>query len=75
MMADISRRNALILGGAGIGGVAIGGTGFVVNQQSGRLQASERSLGDAFVQPTEMRSSNGVSEFVKANEASGSLGG
>ncbi|TFC25196.1 multicopper oxidase family protein [Cryobacterium sp. TMT1-3] len=59
-MADISRRNALILGGVGIGGVAIGGTGFVVNQQSGRPQASEGSRGVALVQPTEMRSTNGM---------------
>ncbi|TFB76491.1 multicopper oxidase family protein [Cryobacterium glaciale] len=59
-MIDISRRNALILGGVGIGGVAIGGTGFVVNLQSGRPQTSEGSLGVALVQPTELRSSNGV---------------
>ncbi len=60
MMVDISRRNALILGGVGIGGVAIGGTGFLVNQKSGGPLASEAASGAIFVQPTELRSSNGV---------------
>ncbi|TFD59195.1 multicopper oxidase family protein [Cryobacterium suzukii] len=59
-MADISRRNALILGGVGIGGVAIGATGFLVNQKSGRPLASEAVSGADLVQPTELRSSNGV---------------
>lgn len=59
-MADISRRNALILGGVGIGGVAIGGTGFVVNQKSARQQASEVASGATLVQPTELRSTAGM---------------
>jgi FtsP/CotA-like multicopper oxidase with cupredoxin domain len=59
-MVDISRRNALILGGVGIGGVAIGGTGLVVNQESGRQQSPEAALGVALVQPDELRSSAGI---------------
>ena len=60
MMVDISRRNALILGGVGIGGVAIGGTGLVVNQESGRQQSSKAALDVALVQPDELRSSAGI---------------
>ena len=59
-MVDISRRNALILGGVGVGGVAIGGTAFVVNQKKGRRAASEDAPGVALVQPEELRSSGGV---------------
>nr|WP_104134436.1 multicopper oxidase family protein [Cryobacterium sp. Y62] len=59
-MVDISRRNALILGGVGVGGVAIGGTAFVVNQKKGRRAASEDAPGVALVQPDELRSSGGV---------------
>ncbi|KGJ72002.1 copper oxidase [Cryobacterium roopkundense] len=59
-MVDISRRNALILGGVGIGGVALGGTGFVLNQKSATTQTTGAASGAALVLPTELRSSNGV---------------
>ena len=59
-MVDISRRKALILDGFGLGGVALGGTGFVLNQKSSTDLAAGAASAAALVLPTELRSSNGV---------------
>ena len=60
MMVDISRRNALILGGVGIGAVSVGGTGLFLNQRLGSPLQSGVGAGKALVLPTELRSSSGV---------------
>lgn len=58
-MVDITRRNALLLGGAGIGAVAIGTTGLIVNQSPGLPLQPGLAAGNDLVLPTELRSSNG----------------
>lgn len=60
MMVDISRRNALILGGVGIGSVAIGGTGLAINQGGASPLPSGFTSGNALVLPPERESSQGV---------------
>ncbi|WP_010202089.1 multicopper oxidase family protein [Salinibacterium sp. PAMC 21357] len=63
-MPDISRRNALILGGVGVASVAVGGTGFVITQ--GRSSGSTSGTvagtvaGKSLVEPTEFRSADGL---------------
>jgi FtsP/CotA-like multicopper oxidase with cupredoxin domain len=59
-VADLSRRNALILGGAGIAGVAVGGTGFFVNQRLSSSSTAGTASGSALLEPTELRSADGV---------------
>jgi len=59
-MPDISRRNALILGGTGIAGIAVGGTGFFVNQGFSSSSTSGTVSGNALTEPTELRSADGV---------------
>jgi len=59
-MPDISRRNALILGGTGIAGIAIGGTGFFVNQGFSSSSTSGTASGGTLIEPTELRSADGV---------------
>lgn len=59
-MPNISRRNALILGGTGIAGIAVGGTGLFINQgfySSSRLGTAS---GNTLVEPAELRSADGV---------------
>jgi len=59
-MPDISRRNALILGGTGIAGIAVGGTGFFVNQGFSSSSTSGTASGGTLIEPTELRSADGV---------------
>ena len=59
-MADLSRRNALILGGAGIAGIAIGGTGFFVNQRLSSSSTAGTASGSTLIEPPELRSADGV---------------
>ncbi|MBH0024457.1 multicopper oxidase family protein [Salinibacterium sp. SWN248] len=59
-MPDISRRNALILGGVGVASVTVGGTGFFINQRLPTSSSSGTISGNAFTEPVELRSSDGV---------------
>jgi len=59
-VADLSRRNALILGGAGIAGIAIGGTGFFVNQRLSSSSTAGTASGSTLIEPPELRSADGV---------------
>jgi len=59
-MPDISRRNALILGGTGIAGIAVGGTGFFVNRAFSSSSTPGTVSGNALTEPTELRSAKGV---------------
>jgi len=59
-MPGISRRNALILGGTGIAGIAVGGTGFFVNQGFSSSSVLGTASGSALLEPTELRSADGV---------------
>ncbi|MDJ0336721.1 multicopper oxidase family protein [Cryobacterium sp. PH31-O1] len=59
-MVDISRRNALILGAVGVGGVAIGSTGLIVSQSTGSTSSSGFTTGNALALPPELRSTKGV---------------
>jgi FtsP/CotA-like multicopper oxidase with cupredoxin domain len=57
---DISRRSALILGGVGIAGTAVGGTGFFVNQRISSTTSPVTPAGGDLVEPPELRSVNGT---------------
>jgi len=59
-MRPITRRNALLLGGAGIAGVAVGGTGLLVNQGGTSLAPSDIGAGSDFIEPDELQSANGA---------------
>jgi len=59
-MSPITRRNALILGGVGIAGVAVGGTGLLMNPGLSPLGPSEFGSGGEFIEPTELRSTGGA---------------
>ncbi|MGV8911246.1 MAG: multicopper oxidase family protein [Rhodoglobus sp.] len=59
-MPEISRRNALIVGGAGIASVAAGGTGFFINQGRSSGSTSGTVAGKPLVEPTEFRSADGL---------------
>jgi FtsP/CotA-like multicopper oxidase with cupredoxin domain len=57
---DISRRSALILGGVGIAGTAVGGTGFFVNQRIYSTTSPAIPSGSDLVEPPELRSVSGT---------------
>lgn len=57
-MPALTRRNALILGGLGVAGVAVGGTAFFVNRQ-GTVEVSGAVSGTDFTQPAELQSVDG----------------
>ncbi|EAR25244.1 laccase [marine actinobacterium PHSC20C1] len=59
-MPEISRRNALILGGAGVASVAVGGTGFFLNQGFSSVSSAGTVSGSTFTEPIELRSANGA---------------
>ncbi|TDW29756.1 multicopper oxidase family protein [Cryobacterium psychrophilum] len=59
-MRPMTRRNALILGGVGIAGVAVGGTGLLMNQGAPSLSPSDIDAGGEFIEPTELRSAGGA---------------
>ncbi|WP_337459756.1 multicopper oxidase family protein [Salinibacterium sp. PAMC 21357] len=59
-MPELSRRNALILGGLGITGTAVGATGFFANQRLCSPSSLATTSGNALVEPTELRSVNGA---------------
>lgn len=59
-MRPMTRRNALLLGGAGIAGVAIGGTGLLVNQRESPQSPSGISTGSELLEPAELRSTAGT---------------
>ena len=59
-MPDLSRRSALILGGVGIAGTAVGGTGFFVNQRISSTTSPATPSGSDLVEPPELRSVNGT---------------
>lgn len=59
-MPEISRRNALILGGVGIAGTAVGATGFFINQRLASPSSPATTSGNTLIEPTELRSVNGA---------------
>ncbi|TFD55819.1 multicopper oxidase family protein [Cryobacterium frigoriphilum] len=59
-MPDLSRRSALILGGAGIAATAVGGTGFFVNQRNSSTTSPAIPSGSDLVEPPELRSVSGT---------------
>lgn len=59
-MAEISRRNAVILGGAGIAGIAMGATGLFLTQRESAPSSSGTQSGSPLIEPTELRSTNGA---------------
>lgn len=59
-MPDISRRNALLLGGVGVASVAVGGTGFFLNQGLPSPSSSGTASGNALTEPIELRSEDGM---------------
>ncbi|KFF58893.1 copper oxidase [Cryobacterium sp. MLB-32] len=59
-MRPITRRNALILGGVGAVGVAVGGTGLWMTHDASSRTPSQTGTGNEFTEPTELRSSNGT---------------
>ena len=59
-MPDISRRSALILGGVGIAGTAVGGTGFFVNQRISSTTSPASPSGSDLLEPPELRSVSGT---------------
>ena len=59
-MPGLSRRSALILGGVGIAGTAVGGTGFFVNQRIYSTTSLAIPSGSDLVEPPELRSISGT---------------
>ncbi|TFD91165.1 multicopper oxidase family protein [Cryobacterium serini] len=59
-MPNLSRRSALILGGVGIAGTAVGGTGFFVNQRVLSTSSPASPSGSDLMEPPELRSVNGT---------------
>lgn len=59
-MPRLSRRNALILGGIGIAGTAVGATGFFANQRQSSSSSLTTASGNVLIEPTELRSVDGA---------------
>ncbi|WP_341952167.1 multicopper oxidase family protein [Salinibacterium sp. TMP30] len=59
-MPTFSRRNALILGGVGITGTAVGATGFFVNQRLSSRSSQATTSGNSLIEPTELQSVDGA---------------
>ncbi|MGV8856916.1 multicopper oxidase family protein [Rhodoglobus sp.] len=59
-MSEISRRNALILGGVGIASVAVGATGVFFNQGPSSNSSAGTESGNTFTEPVELRSRDGA---------------
>ncbi|MFC5929472.1 multicopper oxidase family protein [Cryobacterium melibiosiphilum] len=58
-MALMTRRNALILGGIGVAGMAIGGTVFAATRPGVGSGSGDPGGGQDFLEPAELRSTNG----------------